>query len=291
VAAYESDAPPLPVAQRPLWDAARFRLEWRRLKHGYTLSRKWWLRKHEPYQPLFVIASFRSGSNLLLSYLAQQPGVSMLGEVLCHRLPIGPRRPCQTPANAVRQIRRSLQGERTPIRGCKLMLDQLKNCRLSLDHLNSAFPDAKYIVLYRQSLAEQFVSHRLAWLTQQFVLRPGEKPRRAELTIDPDDLRQYCDQTRSGYREVLNHPWLAGRAVLLSYEELTADTDHWLAEHICPLLAVPVVTPATRLLKQNTLPLDQQITNYRDVAGLLESSLCQQHHVGPWQRGCQFSAA
>jgi hypothetical protein len=291
VAANESNALRRPITPRPRWDTASVSLEWRRLKHQYKLFKKWWFRPHEPYQPVFVIASFRSGSNLLLSYLEQQPGVAMLGEVLCHRLPIGPRRPCLPPANAVRHIRRSLQGERKPIRGCKLMLDQLKNCQLTLDQLNAAFPLAKYIILYRQSLAEQFVSHRMAWLTRQFVLRPGEKPRRAELTVDPDDLRQYCEETKSGYREVLNHAWLSGRAVLLSYEELTADADHWLRDYICPLLGVPPITPATRLLKQNTLPLAEQITNYREVAGLLESPLCRQHHTAAWQPCCQRAVA
>jgi hypothetical protein len=89
---------------------------------------------------------------------------------------------------------------------------------------------------------------------------------------------------RSGYHDVLNHGWLTGRSVLLSYEELTADASHWLNERICPLLGVPAVAPQTRLVKQNTLPLDQQVTNYREVAALLQSPLCRQYHVCPWQR-------
>jgi LPS sulfotransferase NodH len=248
------------------------------------LFRKWWFKKHRPFQPLFVIATCRSGSNLLLSHLGQQPGVHMLGEVLCHVVPSGPRRRCLPPERAVSHIRRCLQAEKTQVRGCKLMLYQLADCGLTLDDLHSAFPEAKYVILYRQSMAEQFVSERLAWATRQYVLRPGDEPRRVELTINPDELRRYCNEMRSDYRHVLSHSWLAGRAVLLSYEELVADARTWLKDHICPLLNVPPVMARTHLLKQNTLPLAQQVTNYRETAALLHSPLCKQYHVWPWQR-------
>lgn len=282
---------PLPVARRLLINDSRLGLEWRRLKTQLNLLRKWWLRPHTPYQPLFVIATCRSGSNLLLSHLAQQPGVAMLSEVLSSVLPIGPRRDCLPPAKALSHIRYCLQGEKTPVRGCKLMLYQLANCELSLDDLHHAFPEAKYVILYRQSLAEQFVSQQLALTTKQYLLRPGEEVKRAEFAIVPSELRAYCDITRRGYCEVLKHSWLANRAVLLSYEEFTADAEYWLERHICPLLNVPFVPPQTRLCKQNTRPLAQQVANYKEVATLLHSPLCRQFHHWPWQRSAQQRAA
>src|SRR5436190_20041118 len=87
--ATERDPIPLPQSRQPLLDYGKLSLEWRRLKNRLRLLRKWWLRPHRPFQPLLVIATWRSGSNLLLSYLNQQPGVSVLSEVLCSRLPIG----------------------------------------------------------------------------------------------------------------------------------------------------------------------------------------------------------
>ena len=162
-----TDIIPLPHTPRqPLLDFSNAALEWRRLKTHAVLLKKWWLRRHTPYQPLFLIASCRSGSNLLMNYLAQQPGIAMLSEVLSSQLAIGPRRDCLPPAKAISHIRHCLQGEKTPIRGCKLMLYQLANCRLTLGDLHAAFPTAKYVELYRQSLAEQFVSHQRALATR-----------------------------------------------------------------------------------------------------------------------------
>ena len=277
--------------RRPWIDSAKFNLEWQRLKVHARLRRKWWLRRHRPYQPLLIIATCRSGSNLLLSYLNQQPGVCTLSEVLSSQLPIGPRQDCLPPDKAIKHVRLCLQGEKTPVRGCKLMLYQLANCRLGMNHLHAAFPEAKYIVLYRESLAEQYVSHQLALSTRQYLLRPGEQRKQAELTIKPTELRAYCDDIRRGYCEVLHHRWLEGRSVLLSYEELIDDPEHWLRDQICTLLGVQYAPLQTQLCKQNTRPLAQQVTNYRDVAALLQSPLCRQHHSWPWQRAGRKQAA
>jgi LPS sulfotransferase NodH len=269
----------------------RWDLEWDRFKHRLQLTRKWWLRPHTAYQPFFVIATCRSGSNLLLSYLSQQPSLAALSEVLCPQLAMGPSRYVISPARAIKHIRYSLQSERAPMRGCKLMLHQMASCQLTLDGLDAAFPGAKYIILYRQSLAEQFVSQETAMTTKQFLVFEGQERKQAQVRIDPNKLRSYCDGMRASYHEAISHEWLKGRAVLLSYEELTANPDHWLGEHIWPLLGVPQVPPQTKLVKQNTQPLAQQITNYAEVATLLHSPLCKQYHVWPWQRHNQVRRA
>jgi len=291
MSATAKDKTPLPPAQQPLLDPVRLNLEWRRLRNQFRLFKKWWLRPHLPFQPLFVIATWRSGSNLLLSFLNQQPGVSVLSEVLCSSLPIGPRSDTLPAKKTLKHIRYSLQGEKTAIRGCKLMLHQLANCHLTLNDLNAAFPSAKYVILYRQSLAEQYVSQNLAVSTRQFLLRPGEERKHAELEIDASQLRVYCDDVRRRYRDAISLPWLAGRAVLVSYEELTADPNNWLGNHICPLLGVPFVAPEMRLCKQSTQSLAEQIANYREVADLLHSPLCRQFHHAPWHREMRQRAA
>src|SRR5262245_43715799 len=86
-------------------------LRWSRFKTRLRLLKKWWLRPHTNFQPLFVIATWRSGSNLLLSYLKQQPKLAVLSEVLCSRLPIGPSHDHLSPAKALQHIRYNLQGE------------------------------------------------------------------------------------------------------------------------------------------------------------------------------------
>ena len=277
--------------RRSLVEGARWDLEWQRLRHRWKLTRRWWFKAHTAYQPFFVIATCRSGSNLLLSYLCQDPNISALSEVLCPQLAIGPSRYMVSSQRAIRHIRHSFQAEKAPIRGAKLMLHQLANCRLTMSKLDAAFPEAKYIVLYRQSLAEQFVSQNAARTTKQFLILPGQERKETQVTIDPGELRSYCDHMRASYREAINHPWLAGRAVLLSYEELTADPEYWLSEQICPLLGTQPLPPKTYLQKQSTKPLAQQITNYQQVAALLHSPLCRQHHAWPWERQAKRRAA
>jgi len=286
-----AEVTPLAASKGPLLDYSQLSLDWRRLKTQTSLLKKWWLRRHTPYQPLFLVATCRSGSNLLMSYLAQQPGIAMLSEVLSSQLPIGPRRDCIPPAKAISHIRYCLQGEKTPVRGCKLMLYQLANCRLTLNEIQAAFPTAKYIVLYRQSLAEQFVSHQLALATRQYQLSAGQEAKTAEVMIKSGELRRYCDEIRRSYCDVLKHSWLADRAVLLSYEELTANSAHWLEKKICPLLGVGYTPPRTHLRKQNTQPLADRVTNYRDVSALLQSPLCRQYHHWPYQAAAPARAA
>jgi LPS sulfotransferase NodH len=257
----------------------RINLELRRMGHRLRLFRRWWLEPHRPYTPLFVLASFRCGSNLLVDYLNQLPGVACRGEVLCPSLPIGPRQSGLHPLAASRHIKFSLQGLKTPVRGCKLMLDQLDACRLTIHAIDAAFPGAKYVVLYRQSLADQFVSFKTALTTRQWVRRAGQPPKHTAVTVDQAELRAYCDRMQGAYRELLGQAWLEPRTVLLSYEELIAQPSYWLGQQIGPLLGVSGVQPVTRLWKQGIQPLQQRIENYRDVAALLESRLCRQHYT------------
>jgi LPS sulfotransferase NodH len=252
-----------------------------KLMHQGLLAYKWWLRAQRPYQPLFVIATTRTGSNLLMSYLRQLQGVRTQGEILFDGNVEGPLWKRMSQSKAIGHLRRSLHMLKSPIRGCKLMLYQLAQYDLTLNQLDAAFPQARYIVLYRQSLADQFVSKKLAKATNQYMLRPGEEQRQTRITIDPQELRRYCDDTRNSYRNVLAHKWLPQRGAILSYEELTADAGGCLRQRICPLIGVPAIEPKTSIRKQNTLPLSQRVANYQQVASLLASPVCRQHHDWP----------
>src|SRR4029079_9095197 len=137
--------------------------------HQLGMQIECWRCPNASFRPVFVLATARSGSNLLVDYLSRLPGVECGSEVLCTRRPfvISPRQ--QNPRATLTHIARSLGSLRAPVRGCKLMLGQLVNCRLSLDLIDGAFPDARYIILYRQSLAEQFLSRESALLTGQWL--------------------------------------------------------------------------------------------------------------------------
>jgi LPS sulfotransferase NodH len=273
---------PLPEPQRLRKRWADLRLKAQQRWNQLKLLSAWWLRPHSPYRPVFVLATHRSGSNLLVDFLNHLPGVGCHSEVICHTLTFGIPRRDEAPQSAIRHIRHSLHAVQTPIRGCKIMLDQLQRCSLGLEDLDAAFPDARYLILYRASLAEQYVSRLSALATHQWVLFDGEERRHTQVYVSPTRLRAYCEQTRQAYRALLDHAWLPSRSVVLSYEELTEDPAWWVESHICPLIDAEFTPPKTSLRKQNTAPLADRVSNYREVAALLASPLCHQHYS--WQR-------
>jgi LPS sulfotransferase NodH len=279
------------MLNRSWLEPKRLRLRWQQFRQELRRQKSWWLRPHTPYQPLLVLATPRSGSNLLLDFLRQLPGITSHTEVLCPHGPNYPPRRQLGRQQAIRHIRRSLQTLQSPIRGCKLMLHQLANCGVTLTDLDRALPTAKYIVIYRQSLAEQFVSQELAQATQQWLLAPGEQQRQAQVTIDPVSLRRFCEHTQAAYRAALAHPGLMERAVLLSYEELTANPRSCLNERICPLLGLPASDATARTRKQNMQHFSERVGNYAAVAELLRSPFCQQRHVWPGRRATGRQAA
>jgi LPS sulfotransferase NodH len=264
---------------------------WRRLRHRLALALHWWLLPQTPFRPLFVIATHRSGSNLLIDLLNRVPGVYCLSEILCPTFDYGPSLRKRTPQRATSHIRRSLHATgKLPVRGAKFMLDQLRRFRVTPSVLTEAFPDARYVILYRQSLAEQYLSVQSALATQQWSLRDGETPRQVRIGIDPADFRHYCERIKRDYQD-----WLAcaspERAILLSYEELTSDPQWWLNERICPLVALST-PPAIRssLRKQSWQPLAERIANFDQVARLLQSPIARQSYTWPQGAGSARAA-
>jgi LPS sulfotransferase NodH len=273
MSAPEKPAPSAAAWARPTRNIAAVELQ--RLRHKLKLLRRYWLALHRPHTPLFVLATYRSGSNLLLDYLRSLPEVQCYSEVLSPRLPIGLRRIDQNPKLALQHLRYSLQSLQAPVRGCKLMLDQLTACRLAAGDLIEAFPTARYIVLYRESLAEQLLSARAARETGQWVVHRGHDSQQVRIAIDPLELQWFCEETRRLYDSLLADGLLRSGGLLLSYEELVADPAAVFAERICPLLGISPREPRTTMLKQNPRPLPERIVNYAELESLLDSPHCR----------------
>lgn len=269
----------------------------RRLAHRAQMMRRWWLGPHRPFQPFFTIATARSGSNLLTEFIGQLPGVQTHYEVLCHLAPEGPRTLRLKSSKSLRHIRYSLQMLDAPVRGCKLLMHQFACCGLSVDKLERAFSSPayysppKYIVLYRESLGEQYISLQTAMATNQWAVYAGEESKQALVRIDPAEFRRYSETVQRFYRELLAHPAIAQRSILLSYEQLARDPAGCLRQGICPLLNVPTHEPTSTHRKQSTRPLSERVANYSAVAALLNGPIGRQHHVLPSQRGFQRRAA
>jgi LPS sulfotransferase NodH len=271
------------------WQPDKHWLEWRKQLYQLRLLYHWHAKPHLPYRAVFVVTCPRSGSNLLIDYLQQLPGVQSLSEVLNWGMNIGPPK-CLHFKRAIRHIRLSMQTLKTPLRGCKIFLRELANYRITIDDLERAFPAANYIVLYRENLADQYVSQKAAELTKQWVLVPGMERKRATIAVDPTHFQQHCAQMRSGYETVLAHPAVRERGVVVTYNELTRDPSWCLREVICPLLNVPDAPPRSLLCKQNLEPLSERVTNYAEVEGLFQSPIARLQ-LAPLRRSIQLRAA
>jgi len=185
------------------------------------------------------------------------------------------------PAVARRHIRRSLQSLRQPVRGCKLMLDQLEQCVLNVEDLRKIYPNAKYLILYREAIAEQFVSHQLAHATGQWRSTKEHAPEDLKVSVDAQQLVAYCQRVRQSYASLFDRAWLQDCSAVMSYEQLVADPDEVFARQICPLLGIEGGRPQTDLRKQNTLPLADRIANYSQVKEVIDSPVCRQRHHWP----------
>jgi len=227
-----------------------------------------------PYRAVFVIATPRSGSNLLIDYLRQLPGVECHAEVLNWGVPTGPKKFLHA-QKVIVHLQQSLQTLQAANRGCKIFLSELEHYRLTIGDLENAFPEPYYLVLYRENLAEQFASIQAAKQTQQWILLPGQKARKAQVTIDADELNDYCHAMRRGYAAFTSSTAAANRTALLSYEQLTTDPAGCLRNIVCPLLHVPYVELTTTLRKQNPDSLQDRVTNYHALASVLNGPMCR----------------
>jgi len=244
------------------------RTTYRQFCHRFTTRSRYLTCRSTQSLNLFVIAEARSGSNLLIDYLRSIPGVVAAEEVLNHKSSIGLRRRCISKAASLRHIKYSMAmgGD---ISVCKLAPHHLKWHHLSVRDIAHAFRNAKFLVLYRHSLIEQYVSAcRLRITGEERYRRHGERFQQTIL-IDPDHVIEYCRRTRSAYQQVTNDTCTNVSMVSLSYEDLADHPQQVFDELICPFLGVDRVEVKTRMKKQNNLKLEDSIANYEDVANLL----------------------
>jgi LPS sulfotransferase NodH len=290
----EETALAMVLQRRSRWRMLTHPKIWLRLqqwRYQIGLAAHWRWQPHEVYRPVFVLATARSGSNLLVDYLRRLPSVECHSEVLCTNEPLGISPRQANRQRAITHLRQSLHVLKAPVRGCKVMLNQFANCGLTLAAIEAAFPDARYLILYRQSLAEQFLSRESALLTDQWMLFDEQKRKQVRIPIDPVRLMSFAKETRAAYRAIFDHFLPPERSLILSYEQLTENPEAWLNHRIGPLLEVPAAAPQTILRKQNVLSIDQRVTNFHEVSSLLASPLCRQYYACPEQHSSRRSAA
>lgn len=188
---------------------------------------RWWtqvraLGQPPPDRPIFVLATHRTGSTLLRAALDTLPGVSLAGEVLNQNNKPGIVE--MSRGELLTYLDRSLRAERAPVVGAKVMLTHLRPGVLPPEALVEAYPDARYVVLFRRDLLAQWISTRRAAESGAWtdVGTGSAEPTGRLPRAKPARLRKFAARQRDRYAAAL--PALASADVeLVAYEDLDAD--------------------------------------------------------------------
>ncbi len=188
---------------------------------------------------LFLLSEPRSGTHLLHDYLSQQDGWSIDEEPLD---PTDPERALGCSPNEARHLLdRTLGALDGDVAGGGIMLGHLYHHRLSLGELQRRYPNARFVVLWRASLLDQYVSHRTAQDTGIWVRRTSETAATATdptatdppmIVVSPSELRRYCDDRRRAHQRVRRQ--LGNAAAWVRYEDLVADPGVHLGRVLAP---------------------------------------------------------
>ena len=227
--------------------------------------------------PVFILTTRRTGSNMLVDCLNGVPEVSLKPEILNESMFYGlPGRFISKKA-VFRHIVHSVYDCPRRIGGAKFLMVQMEKHRLSAADLKALFPSAKFLILYRRSIVEQFASLKIAettgaWLwNDQFRLPES-------VHMDIAELQRFCGEIKYFYSKLFGEPWLKDCSRLISYEALTADTQKVFDEVIFPFLGLPRVSVSSRTRKQNIKPLEEIVANYDEIRPLLAGGIMNQNY-------------
>jgi LPS sulfotransferase NodH len=223
-----------------------------------------------PSTVVLILSYGRTGSHLLRSYLNSLPGVGLNNEVLNVASTEGVRMRWITKRAVLRHLRVSVATSGPAVGGCKLIVQQLRDFSIQFDDIRRLFPEAKWLVSYRESLADQFVSQLVAMKTGVWLQKKSRQNGSPPIQFDVAQFKHFCAQTRAELHVLASYEWLARRALAVKYEALCKDPNGIFREAICPFIGIPPAPVSTDLVKQNTRPWEQTIENAAQVRGFFE---------------------
>jgi len=233
------------------------------------------MHKNKRKNLFLVIATARSGSTLLITYLNSIPGVYFFDEVLSYDRSYGLPPEQFIPIRGLQHIKRCLYYPKECISGAKLLMNQLSGCDISMTELVNYFPQVKYLIVVRENIIDQFISEKIADATNSWINVPV--PNHYRIDLRPEDLDEYCKEIRGIYRDVLNGTKKKDR-MIITYEDLSKDPQGTFEKYIFPFFNIPTSTVHTNLVKQNKLPSSERVSNWDEIKELAESSIGYQHY-------------
>jgi hypothetical protein len=227
-------------------------------------------RSRIPTKPVFVVCSLRTGSNLLVSYLNSTPGVSIAGEILHPDQIRGVPRIGVSKRAVLKHIRRSLNKCGTEICGAKLPSVHLKLHNMTVRELHDYFPTSKVILLYRRSIADQYLSFQVARVMKRWRWGDGKDPEQPseKILIDRNDFLKYARELKEFYARTLSLEGFRTYATVLSYEDLVAKPKELFDTQVFPLLGLapsPISTTQVKAIKGHPSSVVEDYESVRDL--------------------------
>ncbi len=264
------------------------RSDMHRFSYQLKLSLKECIPPQPMPKPLFVLATFRSGSNFLISHLKCLPDIYCIGsdsEVLRadkYATFYTMKSSLDTTQSALRHIKRVINASPRPYAGIKLMLSHLTRYQITPEVLLRVFAKAKIIVLYRRSLIEQYVSLQKVNTHQVFTWTQGKNTtKETKVHINPELFIKYCHGIKAQYNIYLNHPLMQNKFFLLCYEDFIKNEQEIIKKDVAPYLHITSKATHTKLKKQAILPIQEIISNYSEVESLIKSDIATQNYHHP----------
>lgn len=244
-------------------DKARLKLFRKRLIHRAGIYCRHWGGRSKQ-EPVFIVAARRTGSNLLLSYLNSVPEISMAPEILNSKMAYGIRKKWSTRGMILRHILYSVQSLPGKIYGAKLMRHQLERLGLGREEILDLFPKARFLVVYRESILDQFVSLRVAEMTNTWE-GPGAAQEPDSLRVEVAEYLAFEAAIREFYSQWMPQKDFAGRSLFLSYEELARNPQEIFDQKIFPFLRIPLRPVTTAMRKQGRRRNSEWVVNWVDM--------------------------
>lgn len=243
---------------------------------------------------VIILFTPRSGSKVLVSYLRSLCAVECQYELLnpnylrrCSRLAAlagATAARFETPEAAHLFVAGQLACDEEEIVGAKFTPGQLERSGTSIEEFVSAFRHESFVVLYRASLAEQYVSLRTARETAEwghFRRDDGKQRARTRIEFDAEEFTSFAADIRTAYSRTLKTLEDTGARYLpLAYEDMCcAEPDalrSQLAEFLGTTPGTAEVTFDTR--KQALGAIGDRVTN---PDALADVDIAQQLRLGP----------
>lgn len=239
---------------------------------GIKIAAGFALKKRNPKRVFFILGQHRTGSNLFISYLNSIPGVLFDAEILSYDETYGLMRLPMSKKEVFRHIHHSLHYRKEEVRGAKIFFVHLEQLKLSLDDLLKEFPKAQWFVLYRKNILAQYLSHVVAYKTNQWISYTELPPQVHTFEFNPDKALSYRDSIKSWYQQAMKTGGLRGRSLWMSYEELAQDPQKFFDEKVFPFLRLPQSRIHTCLVKQTLRAPSEVISNYAKVHEMIEKT-------------------